>query len=90
MFLWMREQPDPTLAAVLKYAREERGMTQEQLAYRADLTTSALSRIERGLNSPAWTTVRRIAHALDISLVDLASRIDAAVARSPADQRPRR
>jgi transcriptional regulator with XRE-family HTH domain len=81
MFLSVHEQPDPTLAELLKRLREDRGITQEQLAFDAGMTASALSRIERGLNSPGWMTVRRLARALDISLVGLAGEIEAGAAR---------
>jgi transcriptional regulator with XRE-family HTH domain len=74
----MREQPDPTLAALLKRLREERELTQEQLAFDAGITVSALSRIERGLNSPGWGTVRCILKALDVSLLELASDLERA------------
>lgn len=66
------------LASVLKGLREERQITQEQLAFDAGITASALSRIERGLNSPSWTTLRRIVAALDISLVTLARQVERA------------
>jgi transcriptional regulator with XRE-family HTH domain len=74
----MGEQPDLALAALLKRLREERGMTQEHLAFEAKMTVSALSRIERGLNSPGWMTVRRITGALGVSLVDLARNLERA------------
>ena len=74
----MHEPADPVLAAHLKRLREERGVTQEQLAFDAGITASALSRIERGLNSPGWTTVKRIAEALDVSLSRLAAEVEAA------------
>jgi transcriptional regulator with XRE-family HTH domain len=67
----VQHQSDPDLAALLKQLREERDITQEQLAFDAGITVSALSRIERGLNSPGWTTVRRIADALGVSLSEL-------------------
>jgi DNA-binding XRE family transcriptional regulator len=38
----------------------------------ADLTVSAMARIERGKSTPAWTTVRRVAVALGVTLQDLA------------------
>jgi transcriptional regulator with XRE-family HTH domain len=72
----MREQPDLVLAALLKRLREERKLTQEQLAFEAGITASALSRIERGLNSPGWTTIRRLVKALGVSLVELASDLE--------------
>jgi transcriptional regulator with XRE-family HTH domain len=68
----MREQPDPVLAELLHSTRVERGMTQEDLSYRAGITISGLSRIERGLSSPSWTTLVRITRALDITLSALA------------------
>ncbi len=72
----MDERPDLSLAVLLKQLREERGISQEQLAFEAGITSSALSRIERGLNNPRWTTLRRIAKALNVSLVELASDIE--------------
>jgi transcriptional regulator with XRE-family HTH domain len=76
MFIGVREQPDQVLAALLKRLREERDVTQEQLAFDAGITASALSRIERGLNSPGWTTLKRIVQALDVSLIELASALE--------------
>ncbi len=72
----MGERPDLSLAALLKRLREERRVTQEQLASEAEITSSALSRIERGLNNPRWTTLKRIAGALEVSLVELAAKIE--------------
>jgi transcriptional regulator with XRE-family HTH domain len=67
------ESADPVLATLLRRLREERGITQEQLAFDAGITASALSRIERGLNSPGWATVSRIAGALGIGIAQLAA-----------------
>jgi transcriptional regulator with XRE-family HTH domain len=67
------ESADPVLAGLLKRLREERGITQEQLAFDADITASALSRIERGLNSPGWVTVSRIATGLGVGIAQLAA-----------------
>jgi transcriptional regulator with XRE-family HTH domain len=50
-------------------------MTQEDLAYDADVTISALSRVERGLSNPTWRTIRRLATALGVSLTELATAI---------------
>ena len=72
----MRDQPDPALATLLKQLREEREVTQEQLAFDAGITASALSRIERGLNSPGWMTLKRIVDALDVSLIELANALE--------------
>ena len=70
--------PDPALAAVLRRLRLERGTTQEALAYRSGLTTGSLARIELGQSSPAWTTVREIAKALDVSMVEISAAVEGA------------
>jgi transcriptional regulator with XRE-family HTH domain len=73
----VHEPPDAVLAELIKQLREDREITQEQLAFDAGITASALSRIERGINNPGWTTVRRLAEALEVSLVQLAKQIEA-------------
>lgn len=50
------------------------------MAYDAGITPGTLSRIEGGRANPTWTTVERIAEALDVSLVDLAQAIERAEA----------
>ena len=69
-------QVDPALAATVRRLRIERGDTQEDLAHRAGLTVAAFARIERGNANPTWTTVRRIAVALEISLAALAEAVE--------------
>jgi transcriptional regulator with XRE-family HTH domain len=63
--------PDQTLAAVLRYLRQKRGITQEELAFSSNVTVSALSRIERGRSNPVWTTLVQIAEALDMTPAEL-------------------
>jgi transcriptional regulator with XRE-family HTH domain len=72
----VHEQPDVALAELIKQLREDREITQEQLAFEAGITASALSRIERAINNPGWLTVRRIVDALDVTLVQLAQQIE--------------
>jgi transcriptional regulator with XRE-family HTH domain len=76
MFIYMADTPDQALAALLKQLREERDITQEELAFDAGITASALSRIERGLNSPGWMTLKRVLEALDVSFIELASALE--------------
>jgi DNA-binding XRE family transcriptional regulator len=68
--------PDPHLAATVRHLRQTSGQTQEDLAHHADLTTSALARIERGKANPTWTTTRRIARALGVSLEELGRAVE--------------
>jgi transcriptional regulator with XRE-family HTH domain len=70
------EPLDPALGALLKRLRKEREVTQEKLAFDADITVSALSRIERGLNSPGWMTIVQITRALGVSLVQLGAELE--------------
>jgi transcriptional regulator with XRE-family HTH domain len=71
--------PDPVLAATLRRLRAERGITREALAFRCGITTCALARIELAQAVPGWNTVRRIASALDVSMVDLCAAIEGGV-----------
>jgi transcriptional regulator with XRE-family HTH domain len=76
-------QVDAALAATLRRLRNERGETQEDLAHRAGLTVAAFARIERGHANPTWTTVTRIAGALEISLAALGEAVEASPAPDP-------
>jgi transcriptional regulator with XRE-family HTH domain len=78
MFLIMSapRQVDKALASALRRLRTERGETQEDLAHRAGLTVAAFARIERGHANPTWTSVTRIADALDISLASLGEAVE--------------
>jgi transcriptional regulator with XRE-family HTH domain len=69
--------PDPALAAALRRLREDRSMAQEALAFRSGISTGAIARIELGQASPAWVTVRKIADALGVSIVELAVAVEA-------------
>ena len=55
----------------LKKIRESKGLSQEELTYRADLTLSQIGRIERGEINTTINTVNRIAKALDIEIRNL-------------------
>jgi transcriptional regulator with XRE-family HTH domain len=69
--------PDPVLAAVLRRLREDRGMTMEALAFKSGVSLGSLGRIERGRSSVAWSTVRQIIDALDVSLTELGAAVEA-------------
>lgn len=61
----------PDLGGAIKRLREERGLTQEDLAHKAGIVTGTLSRTETGDTSPSWRTVKGIAKALGISAAEL-------------------
>jgi transcriptional regulator with XRE-family HTH domain len=68
---------DPALGRAVRRLREERGLTQEELASRAGTTFGTVSRMESAKSAPAWATVRAVATALDVTLGELATAIDA-------------
>lgn len=70
---------DLALGRVLRELRlREPKRSQEDVAIHAGLTAGTLARIELGQASPEWRTVRRIAAELGVSLVELATLIEAA------------
>jgi transcriptional regulator with XRE-family HTH domain len=65
-------EPQRALGAAVKQLREQRGSTQEGLAYGAGITTGTLSQLERGISNPSWGTLKAITGALGVSMVELA------------------
>lgn len=53
--------------------RQQRRMTQEKLAFEADLDLTYIGGIERGRRNPSLLAMTRIAEALSVSLVKLLS-----------------
>ncbi len=64
------------LARAVRRLRSERGLSQERLASRADVTTQVVGAIEREESDPYWSTVNAIAAALDVSLAELVTLAD--------------
>jgi transcriptional regulator with XRE-family HTH domain len=72
--------PDRTLAAFgrnVARIRSQRGLSQDELAEKADLDRTYVSGIERGVRNPGVKTVLRIARALGVSVGDLCKGVDA-------------
>ena len=59
------------LAQRLKQLRSEKKITQEELAYRSELTLSQIARIETVKINPTVSTMFRIAKALDVNITEL-------------------
>ena len=57
--------------APLKVFREHRGLTQRQLADKADTAAAYVSQIETGRRVGSIAMLRRLAHALDLEIDDL-------------------
>lgn len=62
--------------AVLRTAREKAGMTQEQLAFDADLDRTYISRLENGKMSPTLDTLLRLGDALGVPASTLVARVE--------------
>jgi transcriptional regulator with XRE-family HTH domain len=69
---------DHALALAVKRLREERGLSQEAVAFAGGTSTSTVSRVERGQLQPSSTIIGRIAKGLGVSLVELAAATEAA------------
>jgi transcriptional regulator with XRE-family HTH domain len=85
------ERPDQALAAAIRRLRERRGETQEAVIHRSGLSVTAYVRAERGVSNPAWTTVLKIAAALDVTITELAQATEVAgqeLARTAEDASP--
>ena len=67
-------QPAPELLALggaIRHLRRERELSQEALAYAADIHPKHLSEIERANKDPRSTTVVRLAEALGVPVAEL-------------------
>jgi transcriptional regulator with XRE-family HTH domain len=51
--------------------RQKRGLTQEELAFEAEIDLTYMGGIERGKRNPSLLVMARIAHALNVSLPKL-------------------
>ena len=60
--------PEGAFGAVLKDARAQCGVSQQELGFRADIHWSYVSQLERGPKSPSLGVLFRIADALDVPL----------------------
>lgn len=66
-----------SLGQELRKAREEAGLSQEAVAFGAEIDRSYLSDIERDLHSPTVDRLLRICRAIGIKASELMARIEA-------------
>ncbi len=55
----------------LRKLRQERGFTQEEVALRADITTSYYGQLERGTANPSVAMLEKICAVMGISISDI-------------------
>jgi transcriptional regulator with XRE-family HTH domain len=66
-----RFEPQAALGEAIRAARTEAGLTQVQLASRANINKTWISHLESGRVNPAYGTLQRIASALGMPLSSL-------------------
>jgi len=71
-------------AELLKAVREEKGLSQTELATKTGLQPSAISHFESGRRSPSFDNLRRLADALNVTIDYLLGRSDQREAAGPA------
>lgn len=70
------ENQNVAFGVVIRKLREKYGISQETLAFEADLTRNYISLLENGKRSPTLNTMLRISKALQVSLVQLVERVE--------------
>lgn len=56
------------LGLAIKFCRQQRDLTQPELAARAKISPSYLSVLEQGKRDPSFSMVQKVARALDVPL----------------------
>jgi transcriptional regulator with XRE-family HTH domain len=64
------------LGEAVRAIREERGISQVQLAQATGFDQAWISRVERGACNPTWQNVVRLAEGLGVSVAGLAAHAD--------------
>ena len=69
-------------ATLLKQRRKMAGLSQEELAFRADLSVSYISLLETSNRQPTLTVLYALCEQLDVSLVEFFLQLDDLIARA--------
>lgn len=64
-------KPEEAFGIVLKKARSDKGLSQEQLALCCDLDRTFISMLERGQRQPSLTSILAISTSLEIPAYEL-------------------
>jgi transcriptional regulator with XRE-family HTH domain len=79
--------PPTGFGSRLRELREQRALKQGELALRAGLNPFTLSKLERGLQEPAWPLVLAVARALGVDVNAFVVDTPAELEDSPAEAR---
>jgi len=61
----MNDDPIKVFGQVVREARKQRSMSQEELAFESDLDRTFISHVETGRKQPSLSTIISLAHALN-------------------------
>ncbi len=67
---------DLAVAAVLKKFRATKGVSQEELAFKAKIHRTYISQLERGLKSVTLKTLVEITNALGVEMLEFMQMVD--------------
>ena len=67
----MRDELLFKIGQSVRYLRMKKGISQEELAFRAGLNMNSISTLERGLNNVKIKTLYRIAEAFDVKIEEI-------------------
>ena len=70
-----------TFGKVLRQARKERGLSQEDLGFESGYHRTYVGLLERGLKSPSLQTIFNLSRVLNLSPSELLDRVDHALRR---------
>lgn len=74
--------------ASVRRLREERGLTQEELADLVDIHQTYLSQLERGRKSPSLWVILRLSHALGVRGCEIVCAVEDALGPGPPPRPP--
>lgn len=64
-------KPEEAFGYILKSTRIERGLSQEELAFKSNLDRTFISMLERGQRQPSLTSILSISASLGISAAEI-------------------
>lgn len=67
----MRDELLFKIGQSVRYLRLKKGISQEELAFRANLNLNSISTLERGLNNVKIKTLYCIAYALEVKIEEI-------------------
>ena len=71
---------------VLRKLRTAAGLTQEQLAFEAELHRNYVSMMERGVNQPTITTLIKLSKPLGSSAAEIVTQVERLIQSTDSDQ----